>query len=77
MLEEETILLEGAEESQITGSKHKKVVVRDKEEQQLFKKAREKQLEKYCKDTTVKMGGANSCERCVNARQNCLVHPSR
>jgi len=31
VLEEETTLLEGAEEFQITGSKHKKVIAGDKE----------------------------------------------
>ena len=56
MLEEETTLLEEAEGSQATGSKHKEVAAEDKEEQQPSKKARGKQLKKYCSGATVKMG---------------------
>ena len=48
VLEEEAALLEGAEESQIMGSKHKKVTAGDEEEQQPSKKARGKQPGKYC-----------------------------
>jgi len=33
MLEEEAVLLEEAEESQVMGSKHKKIATRDKEGQ--------------------------------------------
>ena len=66
VLEEEAALLEGAEGSQVMGSKCK-------EEQQLSKKARGK----YRGGAAVKMGGSNLCERCVCARQDCLVHPSR
>ena len=40
MLEEEATLLEGAEEFQITGSKCKEIATRDREEQQLSKKAK-------------------------------------
>ena len=43
MLEEEAVLLEGAEGSQVAGSKHKKVAAEDEEEQRPSKKAREKQ----------------------------------
>jgi len=42
VLEEEATLLEGAEGSQITGSKHKEVATGDEEEQQPSKKARGK-----------------------------------
>ena len=67
VLEEEAALLEKAEEFQVMGSKHKKVTTGDEEEQQPSKKARGKQLGKYYKDATVKMGSANPCERCVCA----------
>ena len=40
VLEEEAILLEGAEGSQVAESKHKEVAARDKEVQQLSKKTR-------------------------------------
>ena len=69
--------MEGTEESQVTGLKCKKVTTRDKEGQWLSKKVREKQPKKYCGDTVVKMEGVNPCERCVSARQDCLVHYSR
>ena len=42
MLEEEAALLEGAEGSQIVGSKHKEVATRDEKGQQPSKKARGK-----------------------------------
>jgi len=77
VLEEEATLLEGAEGSQIMGSKHKKVAAGDEEVQWPSKKARGKQLGKYRRGAAMKMGGANPCERCVSTRQNCLVHPSR
>jgi len=77
MLEEEATLLEGAEGSQVTGSKCKEITTRDEEEQWSFKKTKGKQQRKYCGGATVKMGGANPCERCVSTRQNCLVHSSR
>ena len=69
--------MEGAEGSQVTGSKHKEIATRDKKGQWLSKKSREKQQRKYCGSTTVKMGGANPCERCVCTGQDCPVHPSR
>ena len=68
VLEEEATLLEGAEGSQVAGSKCKEVAAGDKEGQWPFKKARGKQPEKYCRGTIVKMGGANLCERCVCTR---------
>jgi len=77
VLEEEAALLEGAEESQVTGSKCKEVATGDKEVQQPSKKTRGKQPWKYYRGATVKMGGSNPCERCVCAGQDCLVHPSR
>jgi len=77
VLEEEAGLLEGAEGSQAVGSKHKKVAAGDEEEQRPSKKARGKQLGKYCGGAAVKMGGATPCKRYVCARQDCLVHPSR
>ena len=77
MLEEEAVLLEGAEGSQVAGSKRKKVAAGGEEEQQPSKKARGKQLGKYRGGATVKIGGAIPCKRCVCAGQDCLVHPSR
>jgi len=77
VLEEEATLLEGAEGSQVAGSKCKEVAARDEEVQRPSKKARGKQPGKYRRGATVKMGGANPCERCVSAGQDCLVHSSR
>ena len=77
VLEEEASLLEGAEGSQVMGSKCKKVAAEGEEEQRPSKKAREKQPGKYRGGAAVKMGDANPCERCVSAGQDCLVHPSR
>jgi len=77
VLEKEAALLEGAEGSQVMGSKRKEVATRDKEVQQPSKKARGKQPGKYRGGAAVKMGGANPCERCVSAGQDCLVHFSR
>jgi len=77
VLEEEATLLEGAEGSQATGSKCKEVAAGGEEEQWPSKKARGKQLGKYCGGAAVKMGGANPCKRCVSAGQDCLVHLSR
>ena len=77
VLEEEAALLEGVKGSQVAESKCKEVTTRDKEGQQPSKKARRKQLGKYCRDAAAKMRGTNSCERCVSARQDCLVYYSR
>ena len=77
MLEEEAVLLEGAEGSQIAGSKCKEVATRDEEGQWPSKKAKGKQPGKYCGGAAVKMGDATPCERCVCAGQDCLVHHSR
>ena len=73
MLEEETALLEGAEGSQVVGSKHKEVAAGGEEEQQPSKKARGK----YRGGAAVKLGGSNPCERCLCAGQDCLVYLSR
>ncbi len=43
MLEEEAILLEGTQGSQVVGSKHKEIAAKDEEEQWPSKKARGKQ----------------------------------
>jgi len=77
VLEEEATLLEGAERSQVVGSKYTEVAARNEEMQQPSKKARGKQLGKYHRGAAVKMGGSNPCERCVCAGQDCLVHLSR
>jgi len=74
---EEAILLERAEGSQVIESKCKEVATGDEEGQQSSKKARGKQLGKYHEGASVKIKSANPCERCVCARQDCLVHPSR
>ena len=56
MLEKEAALLEGAEGSQVTGSKCKEVTTRDKEGQWPSKKAKGKQPGKYCRGAAMKMG---------------------
>ena len=77
VLEENATLLEGAKESKVVGFKCKEVATRNKEEQWPSKKARGKQLEKYHGGTTVNIGGSNPYKRCVCARQDFLVYPSR
>ena len=77
VLEEEATLLEGAEGSQVAGSKRKEVTAGDEEGQWPSKKARGKQLGKYCGDAAVKMGGAIPYERCVCTGQDCLVYSLR
>ena len=77
MLEEEAALLEGAEGSQVMGSKYKEVAARDEKGQWPSKKAKGKQLGKYCRSAIMKMGSANPCKRCMSAGQDCLVYPSR
>ena len=73
VLEKEAALLEGAEGSQVAGSKCKEVAAGGEEEQRPSKKARGK----YHRGAAVKMGGATPCERCVCAGQDYLVHLSR
>jgi len=77
VLEEEIALLERAEGSQVTESKHKNVSARDKEKQWPSKKARGKQPGKYCRGATVKIGDTNPCKRYVSTEQDCLVYLSR
>jgi len=74
---QDEVLEEEAEGFQVTGSKRKEVTTKDEEVQRPSKKARGKQPGKYCRGAAVKMEGANPCERCVSAGQDCLVHPSR
>ena len=62
VLEKEAALLEGAEGSQVVGSKHKEITARDKKGQQPSKKAKERQQGKYCRGAVVKIGGANPYE---------------
>ena len=77
VLKEEAALLEGAERSQVAGSKCKEVAAGDKKGQWLTKKTRGKQPVKYHGGATAKMRGANPYERYMSTRQNCLVHFSR
>ena len=77
VLEEKASLMEGAEGSQIAGSKRKEVATGGEEKQWPSKKARRKQPGKYRGGAAVKMEGANPCERCVSTGQDCLVHPLR
>ena len=77
MLEEEATLLEGAEGSQVAGSKHKEFTTGDEEGQWPSKKTKEKQQKKYYRSAAVKMGGTNPCKRCVSTGQDCLVYSSR
>jgi len=65
--------LEEAEGFQVVGFKCKEIAARDEDRQWPSKKTREK----YCRDTIMKMGGANPCERYMSARQDCLVYYSR
>ena len=68
VLEEEAGLLEGAEGSQVAGSKRKEVAAGGEEKQRPSKKARGKQPGKYRGGAAVKMGGSNPCERCAPGR---------
>jgi len=77
VLAEDATLLEGTERSQIIGSKYKEVPLEDDRNHWSFKKGKGKQPARYCRDNRIKIGSANSYERCVYARQNCLVHSSR
>ena len=55
ILEKEAALLESAEESQVTESKHKKVATGDKKGQRPSNKAKGKQQERYHRGAAVKM----------------------
>jgi len=59
------------------GSKYKEVTPGDDREYQPSKKAKEKQPVRYHRDIGVKTKGTNPCERCIHARQDCLVYNSR
>jgi len=77
VLAEDAILLEGTERFQIAGSKCKKASLKDNRDYWPSKKAKGKQLARYHRDNGVKIRDANPYEKCVCARQNCLVHNSR
>ena len=69
LLKEEAALLEGAEGSQVMGSKHKEVTAGDEEEQWPSKKTRGKQLEKYRRGAAVNIGVLTSArDVCVPGR---------
>ena len=73
-------LLADTETFQVIGSKQKEITnisSKDEMEQWSPKKTKGKQLGKYCRNTTVKMGSVNPCEKCIHTRQNCLVYNSR
>jgi len=62
------------------GAKYKEVTnifPEDKTRLWSFKKVKEKQLKKYHRKATVKIGGDNLCERCMYTEQDCLMHNSR
>jgi len=44
---------------------------------QLTKKAKGKQTKKYYRENTVKIGGKDSCKRCMHAEHEYLVYYSR
>jgi len=67
VLEEEATLLEGAEGSQVMGSKQKEVATGDEEVQWPSKKTRGKQLGKYCRGVAVKI------EVLIPARDMCAL----
>ena len=77
VLAEDTALLESTEESQIAESKYKEITSENEERQWLSKKNKKKQLGKYHRGTTIKMGDVNLCERYVSVGQDCLVYHSR
>ena len=65
------------EDFQVAGTKYKEITSGDEKRKQLSKKAKKKQLEKYCKDVRVKIGGINLYKRFICTGQDCLVHNSR
>ena len=77
MLVEDAALLESVEGSQIAGSKYKEVSPENDRDHQPFKKTKEKQPAKYCRDNRAKIEDANLYKRCVHTGQDCLVHNSR
>ena len=74
---QDKVLEEEAEGSQIMGSKHKDIAAKDKKGQWPTKKARGKQLGKHHRGAIVKIESAIPYEKCMCARQDCLVHLSR
>ena len=77
ILEKDVTLLEDVEESQIVEPKYKKAPLGNNVDHKPSKKTKGKQLARYRGDIGIKMGGANPCERCVHAEQNCIVYNSR
>ena len=77
VLVQNVTLMKSAENFQVMEVKHKKVYLKGKIELQPFKKAKEKQPNKYYRDIVIKMGDNNLCKRCVCARQDCLVYNFR
>ena len=74
------MLLEGAETSQIVGSKYKKITNISSENEvrlQPSKKVREKQPKKYCGNTVLKIEDNNLYKRYVYAKQDYLVYNLR
>ena len=70
-------LLEGTEGLQVVESKCRKSPPENNMNYWLSKKTKRKQPARYQGDMEIKLGGANSCERCVHAMQDCLVYNSR
>jgi len=69
VLEKDTVLLEGAEESQIVGPKHKEAPLGNNADHWPFKKAKEKQPARYREDIGVKLGSTTSVKDiCVPSR---------
>ena len=73
VLAEDTTFLGGPKGFQAIGSKCKEVTLGNKEKQQPSKKAKGKQLGRYCRDIGVKIRGVNLYKRYMHTRQNCLV----
>jgi len=61
--------LKSTRSSQIVGTKCKEITTissKDEMEQWPFKKAKGKQLGKYCREATMKIGSVNFCEKYVS-----------
>ena len=61
------VIMKGAEESQVVGSKCRKILLEDNADCQPSKKAKIKQPARYRGDIGIKLGKANPCERYVCA----------
>jgi len=59
------MIVEGAEGLQVAGSKCRKSFPENNMDHRSSKKAKRKQLARYQENVEIKLGGANSCERCV------------